>query len=146
MTLYAIYNPDGSISQANKVYDPDGLNYDKLLNDRSLKFVKDSQAEHLCSHYHWMVDVTAQQIKERPVISAFPYAKTVKAGTSAIVCGIPKGAAVSVQAAGSVVYSVPSIAGDELELITEPVPCTYTFVIRLWPFKDCAVNIEAVAA
>lgn len=145
MTLYAIYNPDGSISQANKVYDPDGLGYDKLLQDRGLTFIKDTQAEHLCSHDHFMVDVTAQAIKERPVLSAFPYAKTVKAGTSAIVCGIPKGSAVSVMAAGAVLWSVDPMPNDELEVITQPVPLSYTFIIRLWPYKDCIVTVEAVA-
>lgn len=144
MTLYAIYNEDGSISQANKVYDPDGLGYDKLLHDRGLTFVKDTQANHLASHDHFMVDVKAGALKERPLMPIV-YVGTVKAGSTAVVSNIPKGAALDICAAGTVIHSVPSMPGTDLDFITEPVPCTWTVLIRLWPYKDCVINIEAVA-
>lgn len=145
MTLYAIYNPDGSISQANKVYDPDGLGYDKQLLDRGLSFIKDKTAEHLCSHDHWMVDTSVGALKERPVMPVTVQATTIKAGAAAVLLNIPKGAAVSIIAAGSLIHTVAALPGDELEFNTEAVPCSYSVVLRLWPFKDCTINIEAVA-
>lgn len=143
MTLFAIYNPDGSITQANKVYNPDG--YDKLLLDRGLSFVADAKAEHLCSHDHWMVDVSDKSLVERPMMSAVADSTTVKAGSTAVVSGIPKGAALDIFAAGSVIHSVSSMPGTDLDFITDPAPCLWTIIIRLWPYKDCTINIEAVA-
>lgn len=143
MTLFAIYDKDsGNITQANKVYNPEG--YDKLLDDRGLTYIKDTQAEHLCSFDHWMVDVSAQTLRERQTMTAIAAAPTIKAGTNALITGIPKGASVSIMGAGAVIYSIPSLDGDELEF-PMPVPCKYQAVLTLWPWKDCVIDIEAVA-
>lgn len=142
MTLFAVYNPDGSISQANKVYNPEG--YDRLLSDRGLAFVADAKAEHLGSHDHWMVDTNAKVLVERPLMPIV-YQSTVKAGSTAVVSNIPKGAALDIHAAGSVIHSVPSMPGRDLDFITDPAPCLWTVIIRLWPYKDCVLKIEAVA-
>lgn len=152
MTLYAIYNKDGSISQANKVYDQGNLigakgkpaTYDDLLNERGLKFVKHPTLSHMASHDHFMVDVSAGQIKERPLMPIV-YSSPIKAGSTAVISNIPKGSAVSISAVGMLLHSVPSMPGTDIDFITEPVPCTYTVMVRKWPYKDCVIKIEAVA-
>jgi hypothetical protein len=142
--LYALYNPDGSIYQANKVYIDDLESYDNLLNDLGHKFVKEPEAPGLLPPEHWMVDVKAQEICERPVMPTTAFAPVIKAGRNALLLNIPKGAAVAISAAGAVIHSIPKLDGDELEFPI-PVPCKYRAVVTLWPFKDCVIDIEAVA-
>jgi hypothetical protein len=143
--LYAIHDEKGQITQANKVFvcDDELKAYETLMGDLGHKYVSDQRAG-LLPPEHWFVDVKAGQITERPVMQAVAQATMIRAGDHALITGIPKGAAVDILAAGSTIYSLAAIDGDELEFPI-PVPCKYRATIRLWPFKDCTIEIEAVA-
>lgn len=141
--LYVIHDESGKITQANKVWlDPHEVDYDQLLHDRRLQFLKDGRANHLPSHEHHMV--SAGELIERPVMPCHPAANMIKAGTAAVILEIPKGAAIDISAANASIHSIAKLDGDELEFNTEQVPCIYTITIRLWPFKDSIITIEAV--
>lgn len=154
--LYAIHDETGRIQQANKVWMTADLvnsqgqkcTYDDLLNERELKFVTDKLANHLASHDHYFVDVLSKtpNLREREVMGASASATTIKAGTSALIAGIPKDASVDIIAAGSTIEHMDKVDADELEYITQNVPLLYTFVFRLFPYRDCTIQIEAVAA
>lgn len=143
MTLYVLYNADGSIHQANKVYlDPDDTNYDKLMNERGDAFLKiTDMGNFLPSHDAWLI--ANGQLTERQEMTANA-PTTIQAGTAAIVTDIPKGANVIVSAVNSVVYNIPALDGDELEFNTETVPITYTITLMLWPWKTKIITIKAV--
>lgn len=137
--LYALYNEDGSIHQANKVYDEPG-SYDDLLNERGDKFVK-VNAPGLLPPENWYVSGGA--LTERPTMPTTAFASVIKAGTSALLLNVPKGAAVTIVAAGAEIHSIPKLDGDELEF-SIPVPCKYTARVKMWPYRDCVLEIEAV--
>lgn len=147
MTEYHVFRPDGSIEQALKIFDLP-QNYDNLLNERSLSFVKTNTGQ-LASHEHWMVDVKTNQLTERPVMPITVNKTIIQAGDtdSALFTGIPKGVTYSISAAGAQIYPIPGqnaiLDGDELE-ISIPVPCTYTVTLNLWPFKTFVQQIQAV--
>lgn len=153
--LYAIHDETGRIQQANKVWMTADLvnsqgqkcTYDDLLNERELKYVTDKLANHHASHDHFFVDVLAKEpvLREREVMGCVASATTIKAGTSALITNIPNEASVDIMAAGSMVEYMDKVDADELEYITQNVPLTYTFVFRLFPYKDCTLQIEAVA-
>jgi hypothetical protein len=144
MTLFMIHDGDGRITQANKVFvsDKDLKAYETLLGDLAQTYVKVKRAKRLVSPDHWYVG--SGKPLRRPVMPAVAQAVTIKAGTDAVITGIPKGAAIDIQAAGSTIYTLASLDGDELEF-NIPVVCTYRVTIRLWPYQDCAIDIEAVA-
>ncbi len=143
--LYAIHDVDtGRITQANKVFvGDDELNvYEDLLGELGQTYVKANVAGLLPPELWY---VTANELRERPVMQATAQAATIRAGTDAVITNIPNGASVDISAAGSVIYSIAALDGDELQF-SMPVPCKYRAVIRLWPYQDCAIDIEAVAA
>jgi hypothetical protein len=144
MTLYLIYDGDGRIHQANKYFvaDKELKALDRLLGDLDQTYVKVNRAKRLPSPDHWWV--SSGRHKRRPLMKAAALATTIKAGTDAVITSIPNGAAIDIQAAGSTIYSLAALDGDELEF-SIPVVCTYRVVIRLWPYQDCAIDIEAVA-
>jgi hypothetical protein len=144
MTLYLIHDAEGRINQANKYFvaDKELKALDGMLGDLSQAYVKVKRAKRLVSPDHWYV--ASGKPRQRPVINAVAVAATIKAGADAVITGIPKGAAIDIQAVGTTIYSVAALDGDELE-VNIPVPCTYRFVIRLWPYQDRTIDIEAVA-
>lgn len=141
--LYALYTPDGKIHQANKVYDP-SPGYDKLLNDEGYKFVK-ADAPGLLPPEQWYVDVKAEELCERPVMSIEISKTVIKAGDddSALLTGIPKGAKFEVATGGSLVWSGVMDGAEELE-VSMPVPCKFVVVINLWPFRSFNAEIEVI--
>jgi hypothetical protein len=144
MTLYLIHDGDGRITQANKVFisDKELKAYETLLGDLGQSYAKVRRAKRLVSPDHWYVG--SGKPRRRPMMPAVAEAATIKAGTDAVITGIPNGAAIDIQAAGSTIYSLAALDGDELEF-SIPVVCTYRVVIRLWPYQDCAIDIGAVA-
>lgn len=152
MTHYAVYDESGTILQANKIFGTDQMvdaagkptTYDALLNERGLRFVREDKRHTPASHEHWMVDTSVGRVKERPQMGIV-YTPMVKAGVTTVISNIPKGARVEVCGAGAVLYSEACMPDTSLDFITEPVPFTYTVVIRLWPYKDCVIQIEAAA-
>ena len=147
--LYAIHNPDtGEITQANKVFvGPDELpKYEAMLTDLGQRFVKKADAPGLLPPERWYVDVKADELVERPAMAAIAQASTIKAGTDAVITGIPKGASLDVYATGYQVpvFSQAALDADEIEF-PMPAPCRYRVLIRFWPYQDCAIDIEAVA-
>jgi hypothetical protein len=153
--LYALYNPDGSIHQANKVYDHEGddergkKSYDGLLSDLGHKFVKVANAPGLLPPDHYFVDVTAEEIRERPMMGAIEVNKTrIICGDqdSCLITGIPKKATARVTMRdGTEVYPPFVLDAEQLE-ISIPVPCVYRVWLDLWPYKTFTVDIEAVAS
>jgi hypothetical protein len=142
MTLFAVHDAAGQLTQANKVYDPEG--YDKLLDDAGLTYVA-VDTNHLPSSKDWYVNVTAKELAERPLMPIEITKTVIKAGgvDSALITGIPKTAKVVVAAAGAVLHTIDPLDATELE-IAIPVPCAYYVTISLWPFKDQIISIEAI--
>lgn len=147
MTLYAIYNPDGSIHQANKVYDSKGLKYDDQLNDVGYKFVK-AESAGLLPPDEWFVDVAAKELCARPTMHTVEVNKTtILCGDkdSCLITGIPKNASARVAMRdGTEVYPSFVLDAEQLE-ISIPVPCVYRVYLDLWPYKTFTVEIEAIA-
>lgn len=146
--LYALYNEEiGSIHQANKVYDADGLNYDALLHETGHKFVT-VNSPGLLPPDHWFVDVSAKEICERPVMGTVEVNKTrITCGDqdSCLITGIPKQAKARVTMRdGTEVYPPFVLDAEQLE-ISIPVPCTYRVYLDLWPYKTLTLEIEATA-
>ena len=143
--LYAIHHGDdhatpGAIWQANKVYVEDLKPYEKQLGELGHTFVK-KNAPGLLPPDYWYVK--SGEITERPPMHAVAQASTIKAGADAVIVGIPRGASIDIAAAGETIHSIAALDGDELQF-TIPVPCRYRVVIRLWPYRDCNIEIEAV--
>lgn len=151
--LYALYNPDGRIHQANKVYDHAGdaergkKSYDDLLNGVGHKFVK-VNAPGLLPPDHWFVDVAAQEVLERPVMGTVEVNKTrIQCGDkdSCLITGIPKQARARITMRdGTEVYPAFVLDAEQLE-ISIPVPCVYRVFLDLWPYKTFTIEVEATA-
>jgi hypothetical protein len=151
MTLFAIHDESGRISQANKVFvGPDELKkYQALLSDLGHAYAKVRHPGLLPPEY-WYVRKTGARRKEvaqRPVMPAAALAPIIKAGTDAVITGIPNGASIDVFAIGYLqkpLYSEAAFAGGEVEFLM-PAPAKYRVVIRLWPYRDSTIEVEAVA-
>ena len=81
---------------------------------------------------------------------AFAQASTIKAGTDAVILNIPPGSSIDVLAIGggiapTTIWSLAVLDADEFEFATS-VPMIYRAVIRLWPYRDCVMDIEALAS
>lgn len=141
--LFCLYNEDGSIHQSNKVYDPEG--YDKLLLDRGHKFIAVNHHMPLPPD-HFMVDIGAKEICERPVMPIEVSKTVIKAGDddSALFTNCPKDATFSISTGGIPLYGA-NLDATELELHI-PVPCVYRVTFDLWPFKQFTIDIEAIAS
>jgi hypothetical protein len=142
MTLFAVHDATGMLTQANKVYDPEG--YDKLLDDAGLTYVA-VDTNTLPSFKDWYVNVSAKELIERPVMPIEINKTVIKAGgiDSALITGIPKNAKVVVAAVNTVLHTIDPLDATELE-IAIPVRCVYRVTISLWPFKDQTISIEAI--
>jgi hypothetical protein len=147
VTLYVIPNEDGSIAQANKVWATDLMDYDKLLEDRGLLFIKEATAPDLAHPDHFMVDMKNWRRVERPVMSLSISATKIRAGSkeSSVITGIPKGAKYVVAGAGTIIAPQPgedgTIDDGRLEILI-PVPMTYSVTLTLWPYKLFTVDIQ----
>jgi hypothetical protein len=143
--LYAIYGPDGSIHQANKVYDPDNLNYDNQLNDLGYQFLK-VESPGLLPPDEWYVNVSLAQLRERPIMSTIEInKKIIKYGPndSCLATGIPKQAKVTITLRdGTEIYAPFVLDAEQLE-ISIPVPCVYRVFLELWPYRTFQYEIEA---
>jgi hypothetical protein len=142
MTLFAVHDATGMLTQANKVYDPEG--YDKLLDDAGLTYVA-VDTNTLPSFKDWYVNVSAKELIERPVMPIEIDKTVIKAGgiDSALITSIPKNAKVVVAAVNTVLHTIDPLDATELE-IAIPVRCVYRVTISLWPFKDQTISIEAI--
>lgn len=138
MTLFVVHEADGQISQANKVYSPEG--YHELLEDRGLSYVAVPDRG-LIRPGHFYVD--KGELLDRPDLTTIIDKRKIKAGgdDSALITGIPRKAKIGVWAVGQLLHEVTDT--DQLE-ISIPVPCTYTVKIDLWPYKTWSTDIEAV--
>lgn len=138
MTLFVVHDETGQITQANKVFSPEG--YDRLLDDRGLSYVAVPQSG-LIRPGHFYVD--AKQVKDRPDMPITVGRRTIKAGgkDSTVISGIPRAAKIAIYAVGRLLHEATDT--DQLE-IAIPVPCTYTVKIDLWPYKTWAADIEAI--
>jgi hypothetical protein len=138
--LFLIPDGEGRITQANKVYDPEG--YDRRLDDAGVKYVK---VDHpgVLSPDEWMVSDGAPT--ERPSMAVAINKTLIKAGDNdaAILTGAPKDVAFSVSVGGSSVWS-GTLPDGELEL-SVPTPGVYVVMLKKWPYRDFNVSIEALA-
>lgn len=142
MTLFAVHDATGMLTQANKVYAPEG--YGKLLDDAGLTHVA-IDTNTLPSFKDWYVNVSAKELIERPIMPIEVNKTAIKAGgiDSALITGIPKNAKVVVAAVNAVLHTIDPLDATELE-IAIPVPCIYRITISVWPFKDQTISIEAM--
>lgn len=138
--LFLIPNEDGRITQANKVYDPEG--YDRRLDEVGVNYVK---VDHpgVLSPDEWMISDGVPA--ERPLMSTRVDKVLIRAGDNdaAILTGAPKDVAFSVSVQGSEVWS-GTLPDGELEL-SVPTPGLYQLVLTKWPYRDFGVIIEAIA-
>jgi hypothetical protein len=155
MTLFAIHDESGRISQANKVFvGPDELKkYQALLGDLGHAYAKVRHPGLLPPEY-WYVQkkqgARRKTLTQRPVMRAVAQASTIKAGADAVILNVPPGASIDVLAIGAgiaptAVWSLAALDGDEFEF-SAPVPMIYRTIIRLWPYRDCIIDIEAFAS
>ena len=151
MTLFAIHDESGRISQANKVFvsAEELKKYEALLRNLGHDYAKVRHPGLLPPEY-WYVQKKQGALRKtltvRPRMTAAALSPVIKAGTDAVITGIPKGASMDVFAVGyqqQPLYS-EAVASDEVEF-PMPVPSKYRVVIRLWPYQDCKIDIEAVA-
>lgn len=138
--LFLIPNEDGRITQANKVYDPEG--YDRRLDEAGVSYVK---VDHpgILSPDEWMISDGAPT--ERPTMDISLNKTAIKAGDNdaAVLVGAPKDVAFSVTVQGSQVWS-GTLPDGELEL-SVPTPGVYQVTLTKWPYRDFGVTIEAVS-
>jgi hypothetical protein len=154
MTLFAIHDESGRISQANKVYvSPEELKkYEVLLRDLGHDFAKVKHPGLLPPEY-WYVQrkqgVRRKTVTQRPVMRVVMQATTIKAGTCGVILGVPPGASIDVLAIGGIalasVWSLAVLNGNEFEFAIS-APGLYRAVIRLWPYRDCVIDFEARAS
>jgi hypothetical protein len=155
MTLFAIHDESGRISQANKVFvGPDELKkYRALLGDLGHDYAKVRHPGLLPPEY-WYVQkkpgARRKTVTPRPVMRAVALASTIKAGTDAVILNVPPGASIDVLAIGAGIaptafWSLAVLNDDEFEF-SAPVPMSYRIVIRLWPYRDCVIDIEVLAS
>ena len=153
MTLFAIHDETGRISQANKVFvsAEELKKYEALLRDLGHDFAKVRHPGLLPPEY-WYVPkkkpgALRKTVTPRPVMQAFAQASTIKAGTDAVITGVPKGASIDIFAIDYLqtsLYSEAAFAGGDVEFLM-PAPAKYRVMIRLWPYRDCTIDVEAVA-
>ena len=138
--MYAVYDDDGRITQANQVYDPNP-DLEPLMRDLGQKWVKEDRA--LVSPDHWYV--AQEQLALRPMMPITLSKRTIQAGgnDSAVLAGIPRKARCTVRTGSYVIHNV-TMEDDELE-IAIPLPCIYAVRFELWPYRDAEFAIEAVA-
>lgn len=143
--LYAVHDEEGRIFHSTMVYDPDGLQFDRQLNERGDKFVKHVSAGLLPPEQYF---VASGEICHRPDMPVWVTKKVFKCGDSdsTIFRGFPRGAKCTIWAKvlREVVYPEFVVDADELE-ISIPVPCTYEAWFDYWPYKTCKFEVEAVA-
>jgi hypothetical protein len=155
MTLFAIHDESGRISQANKVYvSPEELKkYEALLRDLNHDFAKVKHPGLLQPEY-WYVQkkqgARRKTVMQRPVMRAVAQTKTIKAGTDGVILNVPPGASIDVLAIGAgiaptSIWFEPALNGDEFEFAIS-APGLYRAVIRLWPYRDCVIDFEARAS
>ena len=156
MTLFAIHDESGRISQANKVFvsAEELKKYEALLRDLGHDYAKVRHPGLLPPEY-WYVPkkkpgARRKTITPRPVMQAFAQASTIKAGTDAVILNIPPGSSIDVLAIGGGIaptafWSLAVLDGNEFEYATS-VPMVHRFVIRLWPYRDCVIDIEALSS
>ena len=155
MTLFAIHDESGRISQANKVFvsAEELKKYEALLRDLGHDYAKVRHPGLLPPEY-WYVQkkpgALRKTVTPRPVIQAVAQASTIKAGTDAVILNIPPGSSIDVLAIGGGIaptafWSLAVLDGNEFEYATS-VPMIHRFVIRLWPYRDCVIDIEALSS
>ncbi|WP_454629510.1 hypothetical protein [Bradyrhizobium cenepequi] len=145
--LYLLYLPDGRIHQANKLYvaEDELPAYEGRLHDQGQAFLKVATSPGLIPPECFYVDTGAMELCERPVMQAVAETSTVPAGGNAVILNIPRGATIDLMTSNVTVHSV-TLQGEDDELeFSIPVPCIYRAMIRKWPYRDCQIDIEAVA-
>ena len=152
MTLFAIHDESGRINQANKVFvsAEELKKYDALLRDLGHDFAK-VRHPGLLPPENWYVlkkqGARRKTVTPRPVMQAVAQASIIKAGTDAVITGVPKGASIDIFAIDYLqtsLYSEAAFAGGDVEFLM-PAPAKYRVMIRLWPYRDCTIDVEAVA-
>ncbi len=141
---FAVYEPDGRIVQATKVYgQPE---YGKMLADHGMPYVTEDRPT-LISDADWFVKTSTEELRERPTMAIEVGRQVIKAGgsDSCVARGIPRQAFVTVTMRdGTVIYPTSKYDSDELE-ISILAPCVYRVTIEHWPYKTFLYEIEAVA-
>jgi hypothetical protein len=152
--LYGIYNKDnpdedeGRLVQVNKIWHTSDA--DDAFEDgvRSLghSFVK-RESEYVLSPEHYYVDISVEELIDRPDMPVEVSKKHIKAGKSdfTTLTGIPTASKFRIMA-GNIEYQSGKLDsnGTEIEL-SVPVPCTCTIILDKWPFKTFTAKVEVHA-
>lgn len=144
MGMYAVYDENGRITQANRVYDQP--NYGRLLSDHAMPYAFNEQLG-IVSDEHWYVG-GMEELRERPLLPDISISKTiVKAGgvDVCVVRNVPPHAHVTITMNdGTMLWPRVLLDAREFEV---PVytPCTLIVTIDLWPYQDYRFTVEGVA-
>jgi hypothetical protein len=146
--LYAIYKPDGSIYQSNKVWHASDADkkFEDGIRDLGQCFVK-KETPYVLSPDNWFVNVTAEELIERPVMPIEQSKDHMRAGSDDFMrlTGIPQGAKYRIMA-GATEYLSGQLDPDGTEIdLSVPVPCTCTVVIDKWPYRTHTATVEVHA-
>jgi hypothetical protein len=151
--FYAMHDKDGSLTggnvgqlvQAVKVFvgDDEQKAFEKQLSNQGQTFVKE-RAQGVLPPEKWMVSNNG--LHKRPRMNPTAQAAVVKAGNAIVVLGIPKGARITVKTGATIIWPEFALDGDELEFPSADYPCTYTVLIRKWPYMDRKLDVRTVAS
>lgn len=145
--MYAVYNEDGSIQQAAKVYDQP--NYGRLLADHAMPYASINSPTLINSDY-WLVHTKTEELIKRPRMNIELNKRIIKAGSKdyALFTKIPKQAKWRIMGPYNM-QLFPRPGDPEILDATEfqlsiPMPCTYVVCFSLWPYRDYTATIEAI--
>lgn len=139
--LFLVYDNDGKINQANKVYDPKPEHYQGVLDDAGVQHIA-LDLPGIISADHWFVDDGAK-LSERPDMGISLKTPDIKVGENdaAIFTGVPNNCQFTMYCLGAVVETV-QLHDSTLEL-SVPAPGSFFCRFALWPYKDATFTVVA---
>lgn len=139
MTVFTAHDPDGRVTQSNKLFDPTG--YADMLRERQMTFVEHDGPGPINLEAHW---VRNGELTAREAMPVTVSATSIKAGGKevAIFSGVPRGARVTISTGGLPPIWNGIADGKPFDLPI-PVPCIYVVTVDLWPFRTWSTEVTA---
>lgn len=140
--LYHVYDKDsGFVSQSNKVFDPPPT-YEKIMADLGHIWIKQDTARFVAGDriMEWHGEIV-----KRPDMPIITSKTTIKCGYNDCIkfTGVPKPVKWRMECMDAIVHQ-EDMNQDFLE-VSVPVPGLYKIIFEQWPYRDMAVEFEAVA-
>ncbi|MGY3605659.1 MULTISPECIES: hypothetical protein [unclassified Bradyrhizobium] len=147
--LYVLYKPDGSIYQANKLFDPTG--YDDLLREQGHETFVKYDAHYPVNPELFYVDVANEDLLARPDMEISVSKPTIKAdgNDSVVFTNIPKDVtcAVHIWLQGERIGVYAEKLGEATEFeFAQTSPAIYHISFDKWPYRRFEVAIEVAAS